>query len=325
MWSALFNDNITINVTIDGQSLGSGIIGSTSNVTNTYSYTSTRTALVNNVQSADDLSSTNFLQAAPNVSMLINRTANNPNGVVSATPYFDTGAGGSGQAGPQNNNTIRMSNGNAKALGLIAGNAAGNDGAITFSTNFSFDFDRSNGISSGQMDFVGVAAHEIGHLLGFTSGVDVLDGNSTAPGFNDNVFTYVSTLDLFRFSTRSIGTGGGVGVIDWTADNTVKYFSVDGGTTAIANFSNGVTRGDGRQASHWKDNLGIGIMDPTAALGELLNITTNDIRAFDVIGYNLASVPEPATVAMIGISLAGAGFAVWRRRQKTCEALEASV
>ena len=66
---------------------------------------------------------------------------------------------------------------NAKALDLIAGNNAALDGAITFSTAFAFDFDRSNGINGSQIDFVSVAAHEIGHLLGFTSGVDVLDGN----------------------------------------------------------------------------------------------------------------------------------------------------
>src|SRR2546421_7392776 len=32
----------------------------------------------------------------------------NPNGVVSLTPYFDTGLGGPGQAGPENNSTVRM-------------------------------------------------------------------------------------------------------------------------------------------------------------------------------------------------------------------------
>ena len=34
-------------------------------------------------------------------------------------------------------------------------------------------------------------------------------------------------------------------------------------------------------------------MDPTAGYGELLNISNNDLRAFDVLGYTL--VPEPGT------------------------------
>jgi hypothetical protein len=266
--------------------------------------------MINDATSADDLSSTVALQAGPAINMLINRTSNNPNGSGSATPYFDNN-------GNANNTTIRLSRANHKALGLRAGNNTANDGSITFSTNFAFDFDPSDGISPGQMDFVGVATHEIGHLLGFFSGVDILDGNSPPVGgpFLDSQFTYVNTLDLFRFSTRSIGTGGGVGVIDWTADNTVKYFSVNGGTTAIANYSNGRNFGDGQQASHWKDNLGIGIMDPTAAFGELLVITENDLRAFDVIGYNrVSAVPEPTSLLLV--SATGGVLAVYKRRRK---------
>ena len=115
----------------------------------------------------DDFSSTNALQAAPVFSMLINRTANNPNGVVSLTPYFDTGLGGPGQAGPENNNTVRFPAANAKALGLLPDNPNLLDGIVTFTNSPIFDFDRSNGITAKRIDFVGVAAHEIGHVLGF--------------------------------------------------------------------------------------------------------------------------------------------------------------
>ncbi|MBK7264236.1 MAG: hypothetical protein IPI03_21390 [Rubrivivax sp.] len=48
------------------------------------------------------------------------------------------------------------------------------DAFVQFNSNYAFDHDRSNGIGSGQFDFVGIAAHEIGHALGFVSGVDVL-------------------------------------------------------------------------------------------------------------------------------------------------------
>ena len=326
LWSSIFNDNITINVNINGAALGSGIIGSTSNTAASFTYTQTRANLIADKKSADDTTSTNNLQAAPSVKMLINHTSNNPNGANSATPYFDSGLGGPGDAGNANNNNIRMSRTNAKALGLIAGNAAANDGSITFSTNFAFDFNRADGINGSQIDFVGVAAHEIGHLLGFTSGVDVLDGNGS--GFPDTAFTFVSTLDLFRFSSRSIGAGGGVGVIDWTADNTPKYFSVDGGTTPISAtslFSNGVTFGDGSQASHWKDGIGAGIMDPTAGFGELLNISSNDIRALDVIGYDLVAVPEPATCALFGVITLACGIYYRRCRLLVKRAWDATV
>lgn len=317
LWSGYFNDPITVNIRVNGSStLGSGVIAHTDTFYDPYTYSSVRAALVADKTSGDDFTSSNHLQAGPAISMLINKTANNPNGVVSATPYFDTGLGGPGQAGPENNNTIRMSSANAKAIGLYPANSAGTDGIITFSTLASFDFNRSNGISAGQLDFVGVAAHEIGHMLGFTSGVDILAGNSTVPGLNDNQLKYVTPLDLFKFSSRSTGSGGGNGVIDWTADSVDKSFSVDGGTTLIAPFSNGTTY----EESHWKNNLGLGLMNPTAATGVLMNFSSNDLQAFDVIGYNLVSVPEPATYAMISLMVGvGLGYARRRRHQNRLE------
>ena len=308
-WSSLFTDNVTINVYRGFSALGAGILGSTSNTQANYAYSAARAAFVADATSSDDATATANLQPGSSFGLLLNRTSNSPNGAGSATPYLDND-------GDANNINLRLSNANAKALGLLSGTNAAQDGAITFSTSFTWDFDPTDGITAGAFDFVGVAAHEIGHLLGFVSGVDVLDINSPPVNgpFADNQFTFVSPLDMFRYSSLSDASG----VIDWTADNRTKYFSIDGGTTSLTTFSTGRNFGDGNQASHWKDSLGIGIMDPTAARGELLAISALDILAFDVIGWNLQiqtdTVPEPGTLALLGWGLATLTFVRRRKR-----------
>jgi hypothetical protein len=274
LWSSLFTDNVTVNVNINFAALSAGTLGETGSSNRSFSYTQVYNALKNDRSSADDNTAVNNLSKGSTFNMLLNRTANSPKGFGSATPYLDND-------GDANNKTINLTTANAKALGLQS-NGTSIDASIAFSNLFTWDFNRSNGITSGAFDFVGIAAHEIGHALGFMSGVDILDGNSSSTYYNDNQFTYVSPLDLFRYSTDSKN----VKAIDWTADKREKYFSLDGGVTKIATFSTGDIFGDGRQNSHWKDNLGLGIMDPTSAPGELLNITENDKRAFDVIGWN---------------------------------------
>ena len=143
--------------------------------------------------------------------------------------------------------------------------------------------------SAYKYDFVGVAVHEIGHVLGFRSGVDVLDD---LPNFLDFRYSNVAPLDLFRYSQASQR----LGVIDWTASTSDKYFSLDGGKTKIASFSTGTRFGDGRQASHWKDDLNLGALDPTEKPGEQPTITALDLSAFDVIGWDLSNTSAQARV-----------------------------
>lgn len=236
------------------------------------------------------------------LSVLMNGTNVNPAGVGNAATFLDNDC-------DANNSTIRMTLANARALGLYAPAGGLVDGNISFSSGFAsiFDFNRGDGIGAGMIDFVGVAAHEIGHALGFISGVDILDLNRTvnAP---DSAFTYISPTDVFRCSPESVAAGAN---IDWAADGRTKYFSLDNCTTTLTTFSQGRTHGDGQQASHWKDNMGIGLLDPTASRGELLAISQLDKQMFDAIGWD---VPEPASIALF--TLGAAALAGSRRRKQ---------
>lgn len=222
------------------------------------------------------------------------------------------------------------------------------DGNVTFSSNFGFDFDPTDGISANTFDFIGVAIHEIGHALGFVSGVDILDYYSASNGPGRNALGYsvndtsiYSALDMFRYSTDPNNIAPGAGnVLDLSTGGT-KFFSIDGGQTALFGntFSTGAYNGDGRQASHWKDTAGCqvgnGIMDPTFCFGQMGDVTSLDLAAYDAMGWNLqydmysgnfdltsaeifqyyGGVPEAATWAMMIAGFGMIGGAIRSRRK----------
>lgn len=291
LWSSLLSDDVIVNIDVTFAPL----LDSTGSTTADYlnvPYDQLRSALAADITSLDDAAAISHLPSGPAFNLLINYTQNNPNGLGSPIPYIDSDSG-------NNNSSTRITRANAKALGLLPGNHPDRDALITFNSLGPWDFDPSDGISAQAYDFVGAAIHEIGHVLGFYSMVDTLEFNNPLAGgtvfFPDDAFS-VSSLDLFRFSTDS--TTFGNNVVDFTADTRNKYFSLDG-VSAIAQFAAGKVLGDGYQASHWKDNLSLGVMDPVAYLGVSAQVSENDLQAFDVIGWNRSlSVPEPALTSL---------------------------
>ncbi|MFM7179915.1 MAG: NF038122 family metalloprotease [Verrucomicrobiales bacterium] len=196
---------------------------------------------------------------------------------------------------------LLLTKANAKALGFTGlDNAFGiSDATITFNSKFIFDYDRSDGVAAGAIDFESVALHEIGHALGFISSVDDVDfakQNNLTGTLSPMVF------DLFRFSNGDA----------FDPSNLSQFTSfprfLDSGGSAVFDtidtewaLSTGAFTGDGRQASHWVDGppsiQSIGAMDPTLAFGQVFGPTAADLRVLDLIGYNV--IPEPSSVSVL--------------------------
>ncbi|MGK7891631.1 MAG: NF038122 family metalloprotease [Leptolyngbyaceae cyanobacterium] len=332
-WESILTDDTTVNLDIAENPNLTRLASFSPSLVNVR-YRDFATALErDNSLSPDDTTALSFLPQSHGFDiltnfafdLLLNATKNHPSGTAGdVTPYIDAD-------GDCNNRLVRLTTANARAIGLPASgtnSCAGGpqtidrDGILSFNPNILWDFDPSDGIDPEHYDFVGAATQGLGVALGVRSGINVVDFNTSLPkedpgslddhdttvvAFDDNVFTFVTPVDLFRFSEDSVtfaAKSSSQSLIDWTTGRTDaqgqevdKYFSIDGGQTKIASFSTGRRFGDGYQTSNWKaaEITGnyLGIFDPSPAPGQRLFITENDRRLLDVVGWNLDSAFWP--------------------------------
>jgi hypothetical protein len=180
----------------------------------------------------------------------------------------------------------------------------GSPPSIGFNSTFDFDFDPSNGIDPNKIDFDAVAVHEIGHVLGFTSQVGVLE---VFP--NDPAGVAVTVWDLFRFRPGvGIGTFGTAPRV--LASGGQHDFFGGSSTDLLSTGRFNGTGGDGFQAAHWKESRltgnYIGVMDPEISDGERNEITDSDKLAIELFGYQLRVVtPGAPTITSAQARLVG--------------------
>lgn len=265
-YNCQFTEDITVHINFDYQPLASGILAQASRDTVMMPYKSVRSKLLNKTNFEAKL-----MQLHP---------------VDDTISLFSTG-------GVRIVSQLQLTRANAKALGLLNPNDGAEDSAITFSSSFAWSFDEFQGIPNTYSLF-SVIVHEVGHALGFVSGVD----SSEVP----------TLLDAYRHSDESLTTGRPS--ISWLPDereptcDVPKYFFTSpidmnpnsktcvlaGGCNKFVEYSKGKKNGCDSQGSHWRDGQNIGIMDPTFAPQEFNGLSGNDILAFFYMGWTPSDI-----------------------------------
>ena len=312
MWSAVLKDDVVVDLKIEYGDLSSAgaVLGGAQPGKVKVKYEDYVDALYQDSISATDLSAVSslplssegreFLQSSPSVAASKKAKLKSEEFAFLMDGRFgrgrDKGASFIDNNGSANNKNVLLTKAQAKALGLAENKGKkGLDGLIKLNSSVDWDTNRRDGIAGDRYDASSVLQHEIAHVLGVVSGVDSLGFLAAASepvDLDKNKFSYLTPMDFYRYSSRSAE----LGVADLTLGGDEKYFSLDGGKTAIrdengqiAYFSTGSLSvgGDGYQGSHWKSSsTPLGVTNPVLKKGQTIDISKLDLMLLDSVGWN---------------------------------------
>ena len=183
---------------------------------------------------------------------------------------------------------------------------------MAFNSAINYDFDPSDGIDPGKLDFEALVSRELGRFLGFVSRVGVREVTIEPDlGINSTVTAVPTMWDWFRFrpgvtmedfsSAKRIQRSGGEQVF-FTGDVEVPLAS---GAANAADWEglNPNWLYYGRAASHWKDDAltgqYVGIMDESYLPGERGGITATDLTTLSYFGYRIN--PEATVMEVLSV------------------------
>ena len=174
-----------------------------------------------------------------------------------------------------------LSTAEAKAMGLLA-STTNSDGSVGFSSSSGiFDYDNSNGVSSGQYDFFATVAHEFSEVMG-----RILLVGGTIGGVSKSY----DVFDLFHYSASGTHDLSG---------SVAGYFSVDNGTTDLHNFNTSPLGGD---RGDWASSSTPDAFDAFGSSGVVSPVSASDLTALDAIGWNMASTAPPPALPDLTVS-----------------------
>ncbi|WP_150002209.1 NF038122 family metalloprotease [Iodidimonas gelatinilytica] len=194
-WETRLKDDTTIILDVGFAPLAPNVIGQTGSSSAVVNYSVFRDALAADQTSGKDKVAVQNLVQDDSLSFFTNTL-----GTFDGGPGISFDSAGNSVFSTIDNTALDVNTANLKALGFTGLDGVV-DGSVTFNSDFEFDFNRSDGIDANAFDFIGVAAHEIGHALGFVSGVDFVDqftGAGPTAEFVRDVVEDPANADFFR-------------------------------------------------------------------------------------------------------------------------------